>query len=395
MSKRRHKNYAEVVILIFAPLVFVVWALMELRKPTESVPVKPFVLPRYALAPVVPPNSSYTLSFDEDLRVLNFTFLQRKANVSSVTPSKEQLAIVRQAAQRFKDAINAPQGRFLANIHDGKTIHSVLVNKNRLTVLKGLDGLPAYGSNINESGEVVGTSRTKEGAVHAVVWRTRAPVDLGTFGAYNSYGMSINKQGSVVVALSPFSDRFQKDPRASQFVLWREEQEPQLIEMGEYGTGYPVFFRKDNSIVFRYSLGGGNVIWQDGEFTKLRISSIEYDSNNDDKLLGHSNPDAIVFDSDSDQQQILIPALGVTDSSPISINNKGEVVGTMTVKQKVGLGVPTAFVYLHNTMYDLNTLLNSPFNGHLAVANEIGDKGHIIVAALVNGQARDYLLTPM
>jgi probable HAF family extracellular repeat protein len=62
-----------------------------------------------------------------------------------------------------------------------------------------LGGAHSFGWGINDSGQVVGSSATATGEMHAFLWTDGVMQDLGTFlGGYYSSALGINNSGQVV-----------------------------------------------------------------------------------------------------------------------------------------------------------------------------------------------------
>jgi probable HAF family extracellular repeat protein len=67
-----------------------------------------------------------------------------------------------------------------------------------ITDLDTLGGAASHALALNESGQVVGVSRTISGSDHAFLWQTNRMTDLGTLGGTNSSASGINQSGQIV-----------------------------------------------------------------------------------------------------------------------------------------------------------------------------------------------------
>lgn len=67
-----------------------------------------------------------------------------------------------------------------------------------LTILPTLGGQVGSGNKINDAGQIVGSSSTASGYLHATVWTNGVPSDLGTNGGLTSKGLDINRRGDAV-----------------------------------------------------------------------------------------------------------------------------------------------------------------------------------------------------
>ena len=96
----------------------------------------------------------------------------------------------------------------------------------------------------------------------------------------------------------------------------------------------------------------------------------------------------------SDGRMQDLGTLGGQSSEATAVNNAGHIVGQAgNVAGDTG-GVP--FLYRDGRMYELGTLLTDRAGGvELLFATDINDAGQIVGTALVNGETRAYLLTPV
>ncbi len=60
------------------------------------------------------------------------------------------------------------------------------------------DGTFSYASDINNRGQIVGSSTTASGEEHAVLWQDGSVTDLGTLGGTYSQASAINARGQIV-----------------------------------------------------------------------------------------------------------------------------------------------------------------------------------------------------
>src|SRR4051812_44264560 len=67
-----------------------------------------------------------------------------------------------------------------------------------VTDLGTLGGATSSAADVNESGDVVGSSRTASGQVHAFLWHAGSMHDLGTLGGPGSAATGLNDLGAVV-----------------------------------------------------------------------------------------------------------------------------------------------------------------------------------------------------
>jgi probable HAF family extracellular repeat protein len=80
-----------------------------------------------------------------------------------------------------------------------QTTHPFLWQHGKMTDLGTLGGLNALGEWLNDAGDVIGISGTRDGSPHGFVWRRGVLIDLGTVGSDNSsHAFGINARGQVV-----------------------------------------------------------------------------------------------------------------------------------------------------------------------------------------------------
>src|SRR5215510_7691834 len=64
--------------------------------------------------------------------------------------------------------------------------------------LRTLGGCCSFAYGVNDRGDVVGTSETVSGELHAFLWRAGIMTDLGTLGGTFSRAFALNNRGQIV-----------------------------------------------------------------------------------------------------------------------------------------------------------------------------------------------------
>jgi probable HAF family extracellular repeat protein len=77
-------------------------------------------------------------------------------------------------------------------------------------------GAYSYANDLNDHGQVVGTSTTASGDPHAFLWKRGTMRDLGTLGGHESFAGEINDLGQVAGG----SETAETTPHHMHAVLW-------------------------------------------------------------------------------------------------------------------------------------------------------------------------------
>ncbi len=136
--------------------------------------------------------------------------------------------------------------------------HAVLWKDGTITDLGTLGGETSEARNINEQGQIVGSSLTADGQVHAFLWQNGIMTDLGTWGGAFSYAFDVNDNGQVV----GYSET--ADENIHGF-LW---QNGTMTDLGTFLAGA---INNSGQIVGSGS-GGGPLLWHGG--TIIDIGSL-------------------------------------------------------------------------------------------------------------------------
>ncbi len=230
--------------------------------------------------------------------------------------------------------------------------HALLWKEGVITNLGSSEGR-AYG--INNTGQVVGYSKTSSGDRHAFLWENSGMTNLGTLsGDRQSQAFGINDAGQIVGRSGVTSSR-------GRAFLW---QDGKMIDLG-----IPAPY--SSAIAINTA---GQIV---GEF-----------GNNT------SHPHAFIWNSTNGL--IDLGTLGGTMSMAKAINDSNQVVG-ISYPENPNFG-PNAFIWdSNNGMIDLNDLL-PPDSGwiKLGYASGINNHGQIVGYGFTDkGDIRAFLLTPI
>ncbi|MHA2292397.1 MAG: NosD domain-containing protein [Candidatus Hodarchaeales archaeon] len=215
-------------------------------------------------------------------------------------------------------------------------------------------GIITLFGNMNNKGEIIGTSTTSYGAEHAFYWsRETGMIDLDSSYKFHdiqtsSQAVDINNKTQIVgwynrsqVAFNEISNSFYYDyyPRA---FLWVEDNDGEMVDLG--------------------TLGGS-----ESSASALAINNLA-------QIVGWSTDRrgrkrAFLWTKESGMISLDSSQLSYSSSAATSINNLGQVIGTFTVS-----GSEHAFLWTEKDgMIDLGTL-----GGSTSVATAINDLGQVV-----------------
>jgi len=242
-------------------------------------------------------------------------------------------------------------------------------------VMTDLQGLPGnvngtYAASINSRGWVSGESGngaidplTGYPEMFGVLWKHGKIINLGTLGGNGSEAFGINNRDQVVGAalntvLDPFSSLFPTPcciaesygafffPTATQMhaVLW---QNGAIKDLGTLG-------------------GPDSVAWQINDHGEIAGQS--YINSTPNATTGVPTIDPFFIGEDG--KMVDLGSLGGTDSWTTGLNNRGQVIGAMTVAGDTGWH---PFLWSHGVLTDLGTL-----GVDCGTATAINDAGEVV-----------------
>lgn len=192
-------------------------------------------------------------------------------------------------------------------------VAGVLYNVTDLDTLggSGQDGLnSSYVTSINNAGQMVGSSYTSSGAVHAFLYANGQMTDLGTLGGRDSNATALNNIGQITGDSETSSGAFQA-------FLYSNGQMTSLGTSSPLFDSYPVGINDAGQVALEASGGSNAFLYTNGQLRDLGT-------------------------------------LGGSYSSAYAINNAGQVVGWSEIH--TGSNTDHAFLYSNGQMTDLGTL---------------------------------------
>lgn len=204
---------------------------------------------------------------------------------------------------------------------------------------------------IDDSGQVVGTSRTGTAGVdHAVIWDGSAfPADLGTIGGDNtSFAAAIARDGSVIVGASTGT--------TTTAVRWVRINGTWMIQALPMPAGATQCeadaVGSDGTIAG--TCNGAVVAWRNGALFPVAASGLARGVDGNGQIVGRAGNDPTIWNLQTSPASVTdLGSLGGTSGAAFGINDNGQIVGSATISS----GDSHAFLWTaRKGMVDLGTL---------------------------------------
>jgi probable HAF family extracellular repeat protein len=217
--------------------------------------------------------------------------------------------------------------------------------------------------NLNDRGDIVGWGSTSTGEMHAILWQSGQPIDLGTLGGAMSRAWGINDRGQVVGESETATGDFHA-------FLWEDGTMIDLADAGPFNRAFSVNLKTE--VVGHFQ--GEALLWRRGSLIDLGIRSAL--AINDRGVIAGAT------DRGGEFHAVLVHRGTVLDlgtlpgdnsSTGRSVNNHQQVVG-----ESRGATTLRAFLWEDGHMTELAGLLP----GGAALARDINNRGWAVGESL-------------
>lgn len=264
--------------------------------------------------------------------------------------------------------------------------HTFLYSNGQTQDLGTLGGCCSVGYGINNNGQVTGYAFIPTNYAHAFFYSNGQMMDLGTLGGSSgSVGTGINDAGQVT-GYSSLS------PAVEHAFLYTNGHMTDLGTLGGDNSQATAINNAGQIIGYSNTSTGAvrTFLYSNGQMMDIGVFSAN-GINNVGQITGASNEHALLY---SNGQTIDLGTLpGYPFSTGNSINDAGQVVGC-AMQRGVENSKPcvAALLYSNGTILNLNTATDPALGITLTEAVAINDQGQIVAS---NYAGQSYLLTPI
>jgi probable HAF family extracellular repeat protein len=250
--------------------------------------------------------------------------------------------------------------------------HAFLWRHGRMTDLGSLSG-PGGSSNaadVNERGEIVGSSSVSSGQGHAFRWHRGRMIDLGTLGGTFSLATGINDRGEIV----GWSETASGQVHGFRWYRGR------MVDLG-VPAGSPSWTSSSAEAINNSGAivgsAGGAVVWQGGVIRRLRLPAGADSANALDIDVHGTVAGYALYPSGAAINQAVVWRRGVPQvlggladgpSQALALNDRGQIVGAWQDANSFG-----GFLWDHGRLTKLPTL-----TGGGGAAHDINNHGVIV-----------------
>lgn len=271
-----------------------------------------------------------------------------------------------------------------------------------LVNLSSLVGKPnAFPSDINNLGQIAGTSFISDGKSQAFFWdKNIGTIDLGTLGGESSFANAINDLGQVVGG----SQKENSELAPSNAFIWDKINGIKSLGETEYNSVAAIGINNSGQVLATADVPNSSndkVLYWDKDSGFIDTGLVQGADNS--RLYG-INDLGQIFDYEAGRSYVWEKGTGSVDIGTLGgstfisdFNNLGQLVGqsgTESASRALYWSKSTGLVDLDKILSDLGWQIDYP-DAEFSIARlDINDAGQILGNGIFNGERRAFLLTP-